>query len=534
MVRSSADANGEGRDEPMTDAIVRRLSEPEAYEERPSAVKVVETHISWVFLTEQYAFKLKKPVRFEFVDFRPLSRRHEACRDEVTLNRRLAPDVYLDVVPVRRAVDGRLSLDGTGSVVDWVVKMRRLPDERSLEALLRNNTLTRQEIQALSATLTGFYRRLSPLKISADEYCTRLMNHVRANQQALEDHGDRVPQTLVQRAHSGQLRVLCLRPELIGGRAADGRIVEGHGDLRPDHIYFVPRPTVIDCVEFSRELRQLDVLDELSFLAMECDYRERSDIGREIIERYLQASGDSPAPPLIAFYKSYRASVHAKVATLRADQHGDSVRSANRGTAERYLQLAAEYASELGPPLLMLMHGLAGTGKSTVASEIADRLNLHWLRTDTIRRQMFPAETATGGDPRDRYRDENRDRVYDEMLQRAEASLSLGLSVILDGTFLAAKHIQAAIDVGLRRSAFVCVVDCRCSERAALDRIGTRLENGDFVSEATPRLHQQQRIWAEPIPEAIAVCPLDTEQPVASTVESLLRFLRGHVLPQSS
>ena len=253
---------------------VELLSRGSTYGEKTGSVERLETHISWLFLTKRRVYKLKKPVRFDFLDYGTVQRRKRACEAEVQLNRRLAPHTYLGVMPLIRSPRGRLQLGGYGTPVDWVVVMRRLDADQSLDALIRSGRVTHQQVDQLATRLSDFYRQLPPLTIRAQEYRQRIEEHVRANHRSVLEAAGELDIEAVKRVYAGQRRVLTLTPEWLENRACDGRIVEGHGDLRPDHIYFQPGPIVIDCVEFNSELRQLDVLDELSFLAMECDIRQ--------------------------------------------------------------------------------------------------------------------------------------------------------------------------------------------------------------------------------------------------------------------
>ena len=368
---------------------VELLSRSSTYGERTGRVERLETHISWLFLTKRRVYKLKKPIRFDFLDYSTVQRRKRACEAEVQLNRRLAPHTYLGVMPLVRSPCGRLQLGGYGTPVDWVVVMRRLDADQSLDALIRSGRVTRQQVDQLATRLSDFYRQLPPLTIRAQEYRQRIEEHVRANRQSLLEaageldagavhrvHSGRAAGVspsgvldvgAVNRVHAGQLRVLTLAPDWLEDRACDGRVVEGHGDLRPDHIYFQPGPIIIDCIEFNAEFRQLDVLDELSFLAMECDIRQAGWIGRHILERYGQTNGDHPPEGLLSFYKCYRATVHAKVAALRAEQHPADPQASDWSLARQYVQLADTYAAGLGPPLLVVLRGPAGCGKSTLA-----------------------------------------------------------------------------------------------------------------------------------------------------------------------
>ena len=220
--------------------LVEWLSRPEHHPDRPSSVEVIETHISWVFLTKLYAYKLKKPVRFDFLDFTTPETRRWACEQELCLNRRLAHSVYLDLVPLVRRANGRLQLGGSGEPVDWLVKMRRLPSERRLDKLIRSGRLNDFEMVRVAKVLSGFYVQAPPLTLRPNQYLQSLEHHVRDNLHELLKFAGELPEVLIKRAHVVQLSLLKLLPHLLVGRVCDGRIVEGHGDLRPEHIYLTP------------------------------------------------------------------------------------------------------------------------------------------------------------------------------------------------------------------------------------------------------------------------------------------------------
>ncbi len=434
----SADQAAEDRDDwPQSTAIAEWLKRPGTYKEPVSRVALKETHISWVFLTDRFVYKLKKPVRFDFLDFRSVEARHEACQAELRLNQRLARGVYLGVVPICADASGRLSLDGSGQIVDWVVKMRRLPADRMLDELIRNGRLTHEEAMRLAGTLASFYHGLSPVTMGASDYRQSIERHVRANREELLKPLHRLPASLIKRVHAAQLRFLQLQGGQFEDRVCDGRIVEGHGDLRPEHICLDGIPAIFDCIEFNEDFRRLDVVDELGFLAMECDLLGADRIGAQIVDAYRSACHDQFSDELWSFYKCYRACVRAKVAVLRAaSPSGDRAAS---GAAVDYLCLADRYAAALGPPALIVIRGLMGVGKTTLAEALAER----WVASSSRpiscekscsalrRRRLNSTRTVTGP---------KIDCASTTSCSCAvEQDLKEGLSVILDGTFLAAE-----------------------------------------------------------------------------------------------
>jgi len=296
---------------------VRFLLEPRAYPDPPLAVDSVETHFAWVFFTDRHAYKLKKPVHLQVLDFRELAARELDCREELRLNRRLAPDVYLQVVPLVLRPGGGLGLGGAGETVDWLVKMRRLPARLSLDQMLRSGTAASWKLRALAQTLAQFYRAVPPEPLTPRGYRARLTALVDDTHRELRRPQFVLDPRLVDGVREKQRAFLRAESPLLGERAAQRRIVEAHGDLRPEHIFVgagLARPLIIDCLEFSRELRILDCADDLALLALECERRQAPQVGREILAEYARCSGDAPAERLVRFYQSLRAAVRAKLA----------------------------------------------------------------------------------------------------------------------------------------------------------------------------------------------------------------------------
>jgi aminoglycoside phosphotransferase family enzyme len=325
---------------------VVHLSRPESYPEMPAAVEVVQTHMSVVFLTERHAWKLKKPVRYEFLDFSTLEARRADCEEELRLNRRLARDVYLEVVPLAAGPRGALRLGGDGPVVDWLVKMRRLPAHLMLDDAIRRGSVARPDVRRFTLALAGFYARAEPVVLEPAQYRSRFERDVRANRDGLSPPEYAMPAALVQSIATRQLNVLAREASLFDARVAGRKIVECHGDLRPEHICLEPEPLFIDCLEFNRDWRLLDPADELAYLAMECEHAGAPWIGEVVFATYREATGDDPPKPLVRFYKAYRATVRAKLSAWHLKDHPDP---ADQGKwvarALRYLELADRYAS---------------------------------------------------------------------------------------------------------------------------------------------------------------------------------------------
>jgi aminoglycoside phosphotransferase family enzyme len=328
-----------------TSEKLRYLQQSSTYPDKPRGIDMVETHMSWVFLTDQYAYKLKKPVRYAFLDFSTLAARQRTCQEEVRLNRRLARDVYLGVVPLVRRSDATLELDASGRCVDWLVKMRRLPAEQMLDCALREKRVGMADVRKFSGFLADFYRHSQPVQMAPTDYLRRFERDISENVIDLRTPRYGLPSELIADCARLQAEFLRTGSELLAARARTGKIIEAHGDLRPEHICIGPEPRIIDCMEFKRDLRLLDPVDELAFLTMECDRLGEPWIGRVVTDTYSAVCGDRSPEALINFYKGYRACLRAKIAVWHTEEANETSAQQWRTLAIRYLALSVEYLS---------------------------------------------------------------------------------------------------------------------------------------------------------------------------------------------
>jgi aminoglycoside phosphotransferase family enzyme len=327
------------------------LSTPGSYPEQPAAVEVVQTHMSCVFLTDRHAYKLKKPVRCDFLDFSTLAARRADCEEELRLNRRLARDVYLDVVPLTLTRDGGLAVGGDGKIVDWLVKMRRLPARQMLDRAIREGNVDRDDVRRCALVLADFFRRSEPVAMAPREYRDRFRTDILANRRALAAPVYGLSPAPLESVTAGLLAVLEREAASFDRRVAERRIVEGHGDLRPEHVCLGAEPLFIDCLEFNPRWRMLDPADELSGLAMECEFAGAPWIGEVVLDTYREATGDDPPGLLLDFYRSFRAAVRAKLAAAHLEDHLDSAEQGKwLARAARYLELANRHAATASSP----------------------------------------------------------------------------------------------------------------------------------------------------------------------------------------
>jgi aminoglycoside phosphotransferase family enzyme len=332
--------------EPTLADKVAFLSRPEAYPHDTGEVVRKETHMSWVFLAGDKVYKLKKPVRFPYLDFSTLKRREAACRAEYGLNRRLAPDVYIGVAPLTFSGRG-LAIAGEGQTVDWLVVMHRLDERWSLEQVAREGRLETSQLDRLIATLVQFYRRARPVLLSPGVQLAAWPGNLTLNRCVLLDPRFDLPTGLIRRIDRSLRRFVAERGDILAARARRRRIVDGHGDLRPEHIWLDHEVRIIDCLEFNARLRTVDPLDEIAFLTLECERLGAAWAGRYIrkgIERGL--NGDSP-PELFHFYRAYRATLRARLAIAHLYESQPRTPEKWPRLARAYLDIAARDSAQI-------------------------------------------------------------------------------------------------------------------------------------------------------------------------------------------
>jgi aminoglycoside phosphotransferase family enzyme len=349
MMTSVADpteAGGSPAAAPALGDKVAFLGRPQSYPFAVDAVTARETHMSWVFLAGDRVLKLKKPVRFSYLDFSTLARREAACRAELRLNRRLAPDVYLGVVPLTMS-SGGLAIGGAGEVVDWLVVMRRLPDDGTLERAILSGRATRDDANRIAATLVAFYRRARRVAVAPQPHRIAWERSAAENRRVLLDPRLGLPAGPVHAVDRIERRFLAEHGAMLAGRARARRIVDAHGDLRPEHIWLEDPIVIIDCLEFNPQLRALDILDELAFLDLECERLGGGWVGERIRRRVAVALRDPAPEPLLLFYRCHRAMLRARLAIAHLLEPNPRTPEKWPRLARLYLALAAADAARL-------------------------------------------------------------------------------------------------------------------------------------------------------------------------------------------
>ena len=488
--RGSARTPSGGAEEAAQERLLPFLLNRLSFPHRPRQVRLVQTHASFVIIAPPFVYKVKKPVNFGFLNFSTLEKRRHFCEREILLNRRLCPGVYLGVVPISTR-DGRLTFGEGDAVVEYAVKMRRLPDGRFLDQLLERGTVKPADVNRIVATLKKFYEaqhptaeieswgRVSRLRISTDENF----------RQAREFIGRTISRAAFEAIRTYTNEFYRRHASLFASRIRERRVRDCHGDLHLEHIHLTPRALhIYDCIEFNDRFRFVDVANDVAFLAMDLDFNGRPDLARHFAERMAAALRDDGMPRLMDFYKCYRAFVRGKVESLHsiAPAAPDAERDASAERARRYFRLALRYAVAGSDPLVLAVMGRIASGKSTLARALGDELGWEVFSSDRVRKEMagFPLFERSSVAARGRlYSAALTRKTYARLFAAAEIELRAGRGVILDATFARREH-RALFAKRLGRRGAWRFVEAQASNAAVKQRLRAREAGAGEVSDA--------------------------------------------------
>jgi len=513
------------------EGLVATMMEPSFYPKLPREVTHKETHISHLFFVGDIVYKIKKPVRFSFLDYSTLAKRRHFLNEELQLNRRLAPSVYLGVMPI--TMDGNVwKLGGEEEPVDYVLVMRRLPDKRMLPVLLETQQVTPKmmiELAELLASFHGGAKRLNP--IDAANHGEEIARQWNENLIDLEPFlGNLVDAETLGLLKDFGARFIERHHSLLMQRVEEGWIRDVHGDLHCEHVCFAPEGIqIFDCVEFSAKLRCCDLASEIAFLLMDLDFRGAKQLGDTFLERYLELLGDREALKLLPFYKSYRALVRGKVAALRSQGAAD--------IAARYFRLATRFTWDPMKPFLLIVCGVTGSGKSTLARQLGERLGMPVINSDTVRKSL----AGISGRQQVAYKSGiyspiMTKKTYAKMAREAEKLLKSGAGAILDATFSQRHNRQRIARLAKKYGAPLEVICCRASDETTRARLAQRAVEGHDISDGRWEIYIEQKKTFE-APSEIPTgdyLELDTRLPVSSLATICETFLRSRLANKQS
>jgi aminoglycoside phosphotransferase family enzyme/predicted kinase len=522
--------------------LIAFLESPASYPHQPAEVSAIQTHISWVFIAPPFVFKVKKPVNLGFLDFSTLEKRQHFCQREIELNRRLCPQVYLGAVPIYET-DFGFSFEPSGETVEYAVKMTELPHGWFLSELLEKNLVGEKEINRVISTLHRFYQSETPtpeierwgtpekLKISTDENFAQVEPFV----------GKTISSAAFGAIRHFTDQFYIANDDLFHERILRHRILDCHGDLHLDHVHLTPEATTIfDCIEFNDRFRFIDIANDLAFLAMDFDFEGRSDLASLLLQNAARKSGDAGMVKVANFYKCYRAFVRGKVESIQATEKETTNPQEHERQASRYFRLALRYAIAGSQPLVLVVMGGVGSGKTTVAKQLASELDWPVFSSDEIRKTLAGVPLAQ------RTPSELRHKIYSaDMIQRTYTKLiENGLAVIrrsqdrrsrsdatragaiLDATFSTRALRKLLRDKCWKANVQFQFVDLEVDPGEIKERLKARDEKTNETSDA--RLEDFEKLNAtyerpsELVPDLIRASTMSS---VSDTVKAILRCL---------
>ena len=510
---------------------VEELLSESAYSHAVTRLALKQTHLSWIVLTGSFAYKLKKPVRFDFVDASTLERRRHLCQEELRLNRRFAPELYLDVVPITRDAD-RLKVGGSGEPIEYAVRMREFAEAQELGSRLEHDAVTPEDISALGGLLAGKHESAEPASVDGPFGTLPTVRQPMLDNFSLlrARLGNSQQMQQLARLEAWTLHSLSQLEPVIEARRRSGRVRECHGDLHARNIvWWEDRWLPFDCLEFDPRLRWIDVMSDAAYLYMDLVSRSSRDLASYFLNRYLEVSGDYEGLRLLHLYCSYRALVRAKVDAIWADSADPSERVELEDRLARRLA-AAMLFMDAEQPSMILMHGVTASGKSWLSDRLAGVLPAIRVRSDLERKRLAGVDElahrglAVGAGS---YARVETQRTYDRLLACADAALEGRCSIIVDATFLDARErARFRALAQLRRCRFL-IVSCVADPATLARRLERRKLGGRDPSEATRDVLDDQLKHRQPLDATEKPLSLEVDTDGATTFASIVGQIRG-------
>ena len=493
-------------------ALSRSLAtQAAAYPGPVSRIEMLETHISWVFLAAEFAYKVKKPVDLGFVNFSTLERRRQFCDEELRLNRRLAPELYLDVLPIAGSAESP-RIGGEGAAIEYCVRMRRFEQDRLLSRLVAEGKLLPRHIDSLARQVAEFHARI-PVAEPASRFGTpeAVAEPMRANFAHLDRLENAAANELVERLRSWTEQELAAREDQLIVRKRNGFVRECHGDMHlgnmilADSTHSNDAITIFDCIEFNPDLRWIDVASEVAFCTMDLEDRGRADLARRFLNAYLEWSGDYTGLSVFRLYFVYRALVRAKVAQLRRVQGGLSSGESERLARElsNYLELA-ERSTRRPAPFLAVTHGLSGSGKTWGSQAVVERFGAIRVRSDIERKRLAglgPLADTVSGVGSGLYSSAFSRQTFAKLAELAAAIIAAGFSTVVDATFLKRAERDQFRTLAAKLKMPFLILEFPADEATCRERIRRRMEERIDASEATEAVLEHQLQVSEPLAE---------------------------------
>lgn len=487
--------------------IIGALLKKEAYPDLPDTIELGQTHISYLFFTPKYVYKIKKPVDFGFLNFTTLEKRNFFCHEEVALNKRLSPDIYIGVVAVNKKNSGFV-FEGKGDAVEYAVKMKRLPSDKMMDRMLKAGSVTGTMVKRVADVIADFHKgaktnpyisgfgRPSVIEKNTEENFTQTQNYIgRTVTKAQFDIIKKYTQDFLKARHG-----------LLTKRAEQGFVKDCHGDIHSEHVCVTNGVYIFDCIEFNERFRYSDTAADSAFLAMDMDFYNCHDLSNTFCSEYLRASQDNDAGELLDFYKCYRAYVRGKVEGFKTGQKEAPPEERERAAlkAKRYFYLAGLYATGGFRPILLLICGLTGTGKTTIANALSAETGMRVISSDIVRKELAriqPSEHRFERFGEGIYTGAFTEKTYLEMFKIGEGFLKQGVSVIMDATFQKSRYRQEAMELAKKLGAGFHIIECAAGDDITRQRLDKRAKQEGVASDGRREIYEKQKRLYEAIKE---------------------------------
>ena len=516
--------------------LIDAMKNPDFYPHHPAAVECIQTHISYVFIAGDFVYKIKKPLKFDFLDFTSLAQRKFFCEEELRLNQRLAPDTYLDVIAISKTSQGNMTLDHGIEIIEYAVRMKKLPEDRMFKSLLARKLVDEKIMDALAEKISSFHRQartdahidelgsIENIRHNNDENFSETTHYINVT----------IPEYQYRFIKEYVAQFLFVNKSLFEKRVRNHNIRDCHGDLHLDHICIHDGITIFDCIEFNERFRCGDVAEDVAFLTMDMDFNGYPQLADVFVQSYVHYSGDIDLPALLNFYRCYYAYVRGKVTSLRLVQEAITEQEyrGTKKTAEKYFELAYTYAARLDKPALILTAGLMGSGKSYQARRLAGYFGADIIRTDVIRKDIFalqPTDRCYEDFGQGIYSNDVSRLVYQKIYDLAGQKIKQGKPVIIDASFKKREERQNALHLAESLDVQFYILECFCPDDIIRQRLERRRLNNDNASDGRWELFQQQKNDFDVINEFPETCHLkiDTSVHQERTRREIIAKIKG-------
>lgn len=480
--------------------FVEAMKKADFYPHHPADVELIQTHISYVFIAGDFVYKIKKPLKFDFLDFTSLEKRKFFCEEELILNKRLAPETYLDVVAISRDDHGNITLGKGVEIIDYAVRMKTLSADRMLKTLLSKGFVNGKTIDAVARKIAAFHHHARTNKKIAEMGRIENIRHNHEENfiETKKYINDTLPLYQYEFIKEYVNKFLVEKKDVLEKRVTDCKVKDCHGDLHLDHICINDEITIFDCIEFNERFRCGDVAEDVAFLTMDIDFNGYPQHAENFVQSYIKYSGDEDISVLLNFYRCYYAYVRGKVTSFRLNQKDFSAqeRMEIQETARRYFDLSYTYATRLEKPALILTVGLMGSGKSYQAHHLAQRLGADIISTDMLRKEIFnikKTERRYEDFGSGVYSEKNSIIVYEKVFEQTEQKIKQGKAVIIDASFRKRSERQKAMNIAKNLHVPFYILECICPDKMIKERLEKRASDHDNISDGRWELFQKQK-----------------------------------------